>query len=118
MMQLNTIDIQNELYADPYFIGVFPIDKINTIKIFRNKKITFIANLQPSNLAGNHWVAVRRNSNNTAEYYDSFGKLPPPEIQHWMMQNASSWIWNSEIFQNKNDTVSCGYLCINFVKNK
>src|SRR5213596_1626025 len=104
--------------GDPYFIGVFPIDKITSIKEVRNKKITFIANLQPANLYGNHWVAVCRDSNNMATYFDSFGKLPPPEIQHWLVQNASSWNWKTEIIQNKNDMVSCGYLCIDFVKNK
>src|SRR6266566_3357533 len=106
MALLTSTDIRNVMKGDSRFLGVFPINKVNTFDVPSNRAVTFIDNLQAYNLPGNHWVAVLRNANNTAEFFDSFGTIPPAEIQHWMMQNASTWTWNTKKIQKKNDKSS------------
>jgi len=58
MAQLTSTDIRKVMKNDSRFMGVFPINKVVELNVSRNLPVTFIANLQASNLPGNHWVAV------------------------------------------------------------
>ena len=115
--QLSTSDINKYLCNVKHFKGVFPINKVTTIQPKKEEYVTFIANLQPDNLPGNHWVAVRRTNEYCGFYFDSYGRLPPPEIQMWLTKNSSKWTYNFLRIQNTKDVSACGYLCIAFVKN-
>ena len=117
MKVLTTIDICRLMQGDNDFVGVYPINKVLDIRVPKHKSVSFIANLQADNLPGNHWVAVRRSAAGNARYFDSFGRIPPLEIQHWLMKNSSVWTYNKLIVQDFNDKKSCGYLCIRFVKH-
>ena len=117
MKALTTDDIQRYLKSDNEFIGVYPINKVNGINTPKLKNVAFIANLQADNLPGNHWVAVRRCSSGYAKYFDSFGRIPPREIQHWLVNNSNCWTHNKLIMQKLDDKTACGYLCIAFVKH-
>ena len=116
MKLLTTHDIEDVLKEDATFKGVFPINQVKDFKPLKASNVTFIANLQADNLPGNHWVAVRRNGG-VGRYFDSAGRVPPPEIQRWLVKNASNWTYNNKLLQSPLDDKSCGYLCIAFVKN-
>ena len=92
--QLSTSDINKYLCNVKHFKGVFPINKVTAIQPKKEEYVTFIANLQPDNLPGNHWVAVRRTNEYCGFYFDSYGRLPPPEIQMWLTKNSSKWTYN------------------------
>ena len=91
MKLLTTHDIEDVLKEDDTFKGVFAINQVKDFKPLKASNVTFIANLQADNLPGNHWVAVRRNGG-AARYFDSVGRVPPPEIQRWLVKNSSNWI--------------------------
>ena len=78
-MALKTSDLHGVMKKDPAFLGVFAIDKVPpVVKKARNVKL--IVNLDPSNKPGSHWVAIWRKGT-TGYYFDSFGRVPPPEAQ-------------------------------------
>ena len=116
MKALTTKDIEDAMVGDPQFQGIFAINRVKDLKVPKDQHVTFIANLQADNLPSNHWVAVRR-SGGAAQYFDSAGRVPPPEIQRWLVKNSSNWTYNNKLLQSLNDDTSCGYLCIAFVKN-
>lgn len=60
----------------PHFHGVFMRDKISE-KFGPSTQECWIFNHSSSNTRGSHWSAIAI-SFNTAFYFDSFGKLPPP----------------------------------------
>jgi hypothetical protein len=77
MKALNTLELLAAFKDDKTFIGVFALDQIPLYQILPlTKTVKFIANLEPSNLPGSHWVAVKR-TNGHGFYFDSFGRLPP-----------------------------------------
>src|SRR5271154_1771499 len=88
---LSTHELQYAMKGDPAFIGVFPIDILPT-GVNMLKTVKFICNLQPSNLPGSHWVAVYR-TQGRGYYMDTFGRIPPPELQCWLGVNAKSWVY-------------------------
>ena len=113
--QLTTTEKGKALELEPGFLGVFAINQIPQ-DVPQHCALSFVANLQPDNLPGNHWVAVRRSASGRGYYFDTFGRMPPREIQHWLMKNCSNWTYNKLIVQKLDDSSACGYMCIRFVK--
>jgi hypothetical protein len=112
---LDTIDLITALMHDPKFIGVFAIDMLPK-RVPVRKHVKLVINLQPSNLRGSHWVAINRSSNGTGEYFDSYGRIPPHDIQRWLAKNTKNWTYNTTVTQSPFDINACGYLCIEFLK--
>ena len=110
---LNTNELRYAMQGDSAFIGVFPLDLLPQ-GVNKQKTIKMIINLQPSNLPGSHWVAVYRRDGR-AYYFDSYGTIPPNEIQHWLCDNARVWDYNRNVIQSEADEVSCGYICAYFL---
>ena len=98
---------------DKQFIGVFALNKLPQHVLPGPCKL--IVNLQYANLPGSHWTAIYRNDSGLGYYYDSFGRIPPLEIQCWLVNNCGHWTWNTLTIQY--DLSSCGYLCIDFLKH-
>ena len=93
---------------------MFPINKLPQ-DIKNLPVIKMIANLDPQNLPGTHWVAfvIRKE---VGFYFDSFGNIPLMEAQHWLAKNATKWDYNTTSVPASSDKVSCGYLCLKFLK--
>src|SRR5690242_17440523 len=83
------------------FLGTFAIDKIPKNM---NSPYSFIANTDPSDKPGQHWVAVRTYRNEIS-YFDSYG-LAPVFI--------FSGSYNTKQVQDCN-TKTCGEHCIYFL---
>ena len=64
---LRSDDTVNEVY-----VGTFPADHLPYPKEFSG---AYIANIQPSSMSGEHWVAFYCD-NNEVECFDSYGKNP------------------------------------------
>lgn len=86
-MLLRGDKIEQMLLSHPatkeYFIGVYPADQMPS-----NYPIPccFVANTDPANLPGQHWIAINCPINGSVEYFDSFGEPPTrfPLINKWL----------------------------------
>lgn len=76
---MNSSQIHTILSRDPvsarYFEGVFPSDKIPTIRKF---PCALVLNTDKHDEKGTHWLAVYIQDKRTIEFFDSFGL--PPEV--------------------------------------
>jgi hypothetical protein len=75
---MNTYQITRALEHDPVtnkqFCGVFPSDKLpQTIEKY---PCGFVANTDPSNEPGTHWIAFYFPSEERGEFFDSYGHAP------------------------------------------
>jgi hypothetical protein len=114
LAQLNTEDLRALMKDDPLFVGVFPSDVLpNIVGV---KPFKMIINLDPSTQPGSHWVAVYRHVNGHGYYFDTFGHPPPPRIKHWLSCMCKEWKCFDKQIQLTNDRVSCGYICVTFLK--
>jgi hypothetical protein len=115
---LSTEDIDHRMRRVKYFIGTMPLNALQTVTPpYLYLPLKMVVNLEPDTRSGNHWVAIARNKSGAIMYYDSTGKPPPPEIQHWITRNSITWNYSEKVMQKKNDLSSCGYLCISFLNN-
>ena len=96
------------------FVGVFALVKLPAQVATPSK---LVVNLQYANLPGNHWTAIYCDADSVGYYFDSFGRIPPHEIHGWLAQHCARWTWNVLTIQKQSDTVSCGYLCIEYLKS-
>jgi hypothetical protein len=112
--RLNTNDLLAIMHTEPNFIGVFASDELPH-SVPPDVIIKLIVNLQPRHLPGLHWTAIYRKKR-CGFYFDTFGRPPPPRIANWLTQNCLTWKYNETILQAPNDTVSCGYICMEFLK--
>ena len=113
---MDTTELEMCLYQDPkvkrILGGVFPSDRLP--QDIKDKKV-FIANTDPAEEKGEHWVAFYFTPQGTCIYFDSYG-LPPlvPSFIKFMERNALKWIFNSRKLQHQNSSV-CGHYCLFFI---
>ena len=100
--------LSNESTTRKRFQGVYPSDRVP-----KNppKPAAFVANLDPHNSGGSHWVAFYLPSHGPAEYYDSYGTLPIPPFKKLLGQNYKRSI---RTLQSPFSAV-CGQYCIFFI---
>ena len=95
---MNTQQIEALLKRDPYTKNIFKKvcarDQVEK-PIFPS---AYIINSDPSNMPGEHWVAVYFDKKCRGEYFDSYGL--PPDVLHleiYMNQHSSTnWIYNNK----------------------
>lgn len=112
---MNSLEIERSLRNDPstrdIFVGTFAADTLPPTKEFPG---AYIANTQPSNQSGEHWVAFYCVSD-SIECFDSFGANPAvysPHIKIWLDDEYK--IIQKEVIQSNMSTV-CGQYCMFFV---
>ena len=91
---------QQDPILKQYFKGVFPSDRLP-------KTGAFIANIDPHNKPGSHWVAFWLPN----IYFDSYGRPPDPAFE---LAKRESWTWNSKRLQGCLGS-ACGQYCIYFL---
>ena len=112
---MNTGQIENVLKNNmpDCFVGVFSSDKLPKIKEFPS---AFVANTDPSHKSGTHWVAFYLPSQNSIEYFDTYGKSPKvPAFQKFV--KGSNWKHNSKQIQGPLSSV-CGQYCIYYLMKR
>lgn len=77
---------------------------------------TFIINLDPHNLPGSHWIAVKfHTSKKSVLVFDSYGRPPTNlNILSFLKRNACAIYYNDQCFQEK-FTNTCGHFCLYFL---
>ena len=77
-----------------------------------SQTFSLIANTDPSNLPGQHWVAfMKKNGKNF--FFDSYGMKPSSHFSHW--REFDGWSHNVMDLQQEELDV-CGDYCIFFLK--
>lgn len=96
----------------PFFRGVYMRDNLPK----RPWKIEcLILNHDSVQSTGTHWTALAK-LNNTAWYFDSYGRLLPPlEVKKYLGEKTTV-LYNYNQYQKFN-TFICGQLCIEFLFN-
>ena len=115
-MVLTTNQINTWLNDEPGFLGVFSINKLPRQVPSIPSDIKFVVNLDSDNLPGTHWIAIIR-LNSVCEVFDSFGLVPPSEVQIWCTEHAKKWICNSKCIQDPTSTL-CGIYCCLFLTSR
>lgn len=93
-------------------VGVFPCNKLPS----KIKKPAFIvANTDPANRPGEHWVAFYFPTKGNAEFFDSFGQAPSKKyFTKFLEKHSTKYIINSQRFQG-NFSSACGNYCCLFL---
>jgi len=111
---MNTSQLQKFAMADELltkrFIGVFPADKLPR----KSKKNTaLIANTDPSNETGEHWVCFFVDDRHICTYFDSYGNKPKPQFQKFI-KSAKDLTTNNQRLQSSFSTC-CGQYCLMYL---
>ena len=113
---MDTSQIVCALKSDPIarkrFCGVFPSDLLP--KVLDTFPCGFVANTDPSNEPGKHWVVFYFQSEREGEFFDSYGK--PPDYYHetfkeYVIGHSINWTFNSKQLQSILSDV-CGHYCV------
>jgi len=123
--------IMNHLNKNNEFLGTFPKDHFYKAiaNIKPNSRGGAILNLDESSKPGTHWVGVfydgRPKGSHTVEYFDSFGRKPPHDINedlkripHKLNSDQPLKFKTNGLVKQHKDSVSCGYQAMNFLLNR
>ncbi len=110
--ELSNFDIINlikDYKIDYCFGGIYSKDLLPQ-DLMRTK--FYIVNMQDHDEGnGSHWVVFYYNKPLTSIYFDSFGFVPPIQVEN----RISPYIFNDADIQDYNSS-ACGYFCIAFIK--
>lgn len=119
---MNTEQIEAALKSNKYtkriFHGVYSVDRLPELSL--NVPVACVVNLDGSDKPGSHWVGVYKDSTNeSSEYFDSFGNPPPNESQAWRIQRflGLTYKYNNELIQQPL-TTTCGQHVIYYIFHK
>lgn len=109
---MDTFTIRKLLKTYKCFKGVYPSDRLP----FTSKlPLNIIANTDPADKPGQHWVSLSIDKRGKGYYFDSFG-LPPlvPSIRRFLtLKCKNGWTYNKTQIQDVRTTV-CGNYCVLF----
>ena len=96
----------------PIYRGVFAADELPEIT-FDRRPIVIVANTDPKNLPGTHWVCLYFDANDVGEYFDSFGSRPSRDFESYMNCYCEYWTRNERQLQSIISKY-CGAYCVWF----
>jgi hypothetical protein len=119
---MNTKQIKYVIKKDPItskkFGGVFAENRLPRSPDFY--PCGYIANTDPSNEPGKHWVAFYLQSPTEGEFFDSYGHQPQFYGHHFvefLNQNSKRWSFNKKELQSA-FTAVCGEYCIFYLMHR
>lgn len=80
-LQLNRVG-KKDADISRNFLGVFAADMIPWQEFNRRNNCHLIANTDPANMPGQHWVVMAK-KNGKASFFDSYGMRPSEHNQSW-----------------------------------
>ena len=103
--------LKKHIQTKNIFKGVFAADKLPKY-IPRNKHVCLIANTDPANKPGQHWVAFYYTRSHVF-FFDSYGRPPMKPHFHRLMKYRKHQKFFGRRLQG-NDFV-CGHYCLYFI---
>lgn len=104
---MNTTEIERfvrSVCRHHHFQGVFSIDTLPETPHL------LVANTDPSDKPGTHWIAINVDSQRRGEYFDSFGRKPPAIFEDYLNEHCISWSYNAKQLQSVVSSY-CGFYC-------
>jgi len=90
------------------FDGVFSSDRLPT------KPRLLVCNTDPSDMPGEHWVAIYVDDDGRyGEYFDSLGRAPTRLFERYMNEHCREWTYNRKQLQSIISRF-CGHYCACF----
>ncbi len=117
---MNTVEIDLALRSDEctrdYFGGVWASDRLKLVSKQCAMPVCFVANTDPSNRPGQHWVAFYFPPSGPAEFFDSYGfEAERGSLNKFQTHfGHKSKIWNRTRMQGELST-ACGQYCIYYL---
>jgi hypothetical protein len=99
--------IRSDMLLVDFCLGVFPADKLPVV---RRTPSCLIANTDPHTKAGTHWLLLIFPTPNTCEFFDSYGRHPPPAFAR-VLRTYDRVKCNRRQVQSAGTTV-CGPHCL------
>ena len=109
LSNIDIINIINSMKFNKYFGGVFSKDDLP--KNLKHKYF-YIVNLDDKKNSGTHWTVFYYNNPLTSLYFDSFGFVPPAQVEN----KIEPYIYSEPDIQDYENSSACGYFCIAFIK--
>ena len=123
---MNTLEITQCLKKDPYAKAIFkqvvPRDKLPNVPRLGYPS-AFVINTQPSNMRGEHWLAVYYDKQGFCTFFDSYGMRPSfYNLCNFVFQTSRGFEHNTQQLQSyygicTSDSTTyelCGDKIINF----
>ncbi len=119
---MNTAQIVNALEQDTVtrktFCGVFPSNKLpQTVDRY---PCGFVANTDPSNKLGTHWVVFYFPTEEKGEFFDSYGQAPNfyrDSFGDFLNKHCNEWDFSNRKLQSAWSDV-CGQYCIFYLSHR
>ena len=86
------------------FDGVFSVDTLP------DRPRILVANTDPSNEPGRHWVCIRIEGGR-GEFFDSFGRRPNALFGRYLNRHCWLWTYNDRQIQSVTSKF-CGHYCV------
>ena len=120
-MIMDTNQIREILKSDKLtkssFLGVYARDMLPKTSSPRYP-FCCVANTEPSESPGEHWVAMYFDAEGRGEFFCSYGSTPRQgEFDRFLRRNSSNWIYNDSCLQST-DSLVCGHYCIFYLHYK
>lgn len=119
---MDTTQLKKLMMSDPcirpYAAGVHSADHL--LGITPRYPSCMIANTDPSDKPGMHWVAFYYTHDHKCEFFDSHAMTPDvyhPDWVTWISQHATEWTSNKQNVQPWN-TSTCGLHCLFFLYHR
>jgi hypothetical protein len=119
---MNTAQIVQALEQDrvtkKMFCGVFPSDKLP--QTMDKNPCGFVANTDPSDKPGKHWVAFYFPTEEKGEFFDSYGQAPNfyrDSFGDFLSKHCDKWGFNKHKLQSAWSDV-CGQYCIFYLSHR
>ena len=109
---LSNIDLEDMAEKDGLdLIGVFSKDRLPT----ERRVGSYIVNMDDyDNSSGSHWISFKIFDNGKAVYFDSFGVIPPKDVDEFL-KIFKPIAWNNRHIQDIKSE-NCGRFCLLFIK--
>jgi hypothetical protein len=77
-----------------------------------------VANTDPSESPGEHWIAMYFDAEGRGEFFCSYGSPPHQrDFDRFLRRNSRNWIYNDTCLQSA-DSLVCGHYCIFYLYHK
>lgn len=106
---MNEIDLEKFLkrHCATIFHGIYPIDRLPR-SLPTRRPLLLVANTDPHDKPGRHWIAIYLDTNNGGEYFDSMGEEPLRLFDKFLSKFCSRYVYNDLQIQSRTSFV-CGH---------
>lgn len=113
---MNGLELENLLKEYP--VRVCCADELPTT--VRKRPGTFVANTDPCDRRGRHWVVFHFPKTGPPEFFDSLGETPETyheRFRNVLIANGPRYLYTPDRIQ-PDDSDTCGLYCIHFVRER